>query len=500
MKKFLLIMFLAYDLFAVEPLDVSDIAQSENPTEEQVNDLYSVGNFEVAWRNYQTEKKKDPNSEECKKAKERHDNLPGEIYPYLYYELSVVSREAESEIEEAAIEKLKKAFSLGTGTRVRIIDATSYINGLYISRSEKDRLIKALTSDEELERQVEIFCENHRFVDTSRKLMESLFAKDATLPGGLKIPDNLKDNPKLRDVIKSHMIDESKKSRVYREAMVSYMARSKAFNFLSDYCYAPNKFKSHLIIKGKESLFHVQSGSLFYSDKKFYGRSMVNEEDSAEESMPQVCDLDPSLAFFHEIGHALDFFSHANSYVGVDQTNIVVPKLLGIDTDLDKFNQDRNLKLKILKKDMRTVWYLKNMIEHKEKQLNSIFGFPIFYLKKLFAKEKEINNILDSLEPNLDNSDFINRVFMDDSKEVWQIFGVFYNGDTLYINKMSDFSLYCDLGLPIRSDHVAFKTQKEKTSLDLVIKHGLPRDVYSALMEINGTTMDAYLQKIHGKK
>ena len=43
MKKFLLIMFLAYDLFAVEPLDVSDIAQSENPTEEQVNDLYSVG-------------------------------------------------------------------------------------------------------------------------------------------------------------------------------------------------------------------------------------------------------------------------------------------------------------------------------------------------------------------------------------------------------------------------------------------------------------------------
>jgi len=495
MKKILFTVLLAADLFAMDPNVVFDIARSENPIEAQVNNLYEIGDIETAWRDYEIKNEKDSNSEECKKAKEKYDKLIQDIRACSPLELKLVSRESESEIEKDAVEKLKKALSLGANTTVRIIDAESYIKGLYLSQSEKDQLIKALSSDEELERQVEIFCESYRFVNTSRKLRKSFFTRDIMLPGGLKIPDNLKDNPKLKDTIRSHMIEESKKSQVYREAMVSYMARSKAFNFLSDYCYAPNRFKSKLIIKGKEPMFYNFSGSIFYLDKIYYYHSMVNEKDSINESKLRLFDIRPSLAFFHEVGHSLDFFSKVNDYVGLDQTGAIGPKLLGIDTDQDKFEQDRHLYLKILKKNMIQAFSLRNKITGEK---GGVLRFLVYYLKNLFKKDEEINGLLDSLKSNLDNPYFLTKLFMDNSTEVWQIFGIFYNGDTLYINKMSDFALYCNLGLPIRKDHIIFYNRNSKVfCLD---KRSLPYDVYSALMEINGTTMDAYLQKIHGKK
>ena len=376
---------------------------------------------------------------------------------------------------------------------MRVIDARSYINGLYLSRAEKDNFLKALTSDEELLRQVDIFCENHKFVDMSSQLLNNLHS------GITEMPNDLKNNPVLKSSVRSHLLDDSRKSRVYREAMISYLARERAFDFVSDHYSTPNKFKDKLIAKYTEGKFNFL-GVLCYQYALGYVNSLFGSFNSIPEpSAPWPFVLDPKLIFFHEVGHVKDFFSTANLWMGMDRTIKILPKLVDIKADIDVFDQIQSYLLEELSQDMETLQYLKN---------------------KLKTKETDLDKILDSWRSNLTNPVFMSEFSLDNSCEAWQIFGVFFssynNGssfiDTLYINKMSDFALYIDLGMPIRCDHFGFiETVDLKEELDdnkkekqefigddfkEMLEYTLPLESYGSLMEFHGTSMQAYVLKL----
>ena len=494
MKKILFAMLIASDLFAMSSNSVFDIARSENPTEQQVKKLHVA--FDQCRKDEQTQYKiaceeyeKDPNSEEYSQINDKHNQLAVELTSYIHNELRVVSRDLGSE-EKIAGEKLKKVFSLDSNTNIRIIDAESYINGLYLNRKKKDLLIEALHSDEELEKQVDTFCENHRFVDMTSQLLNNRFVWEKEKLNACKEEfDDFRDDAALKSAVRSHMLNDSARSPVYRQAIVTYLAKKKAFDFVSEHYLYPNRFKRKLIVNSKEAGLIYPNEILCYDSGVYPANTLFKNQDSVfREKAPWSFPLTPNLVFFHEAGHSLDFFSRANSYMSMDQTEKIISLLLNIKADLDIFDRYRPFLYEKLKKDTTGfLEYLKDMLE---------------------TRETDLDNILDLLRSNLTNPVFMAKFSLGDSAESWQILGVFFNkyngNNTLYINKMSDFALYCDLGLPIRSDHWFYlglgkdSRRKEDTAkyLAKLLKYSLPLEQYGALMELHGISMQAYILKL----
>jgi hypothetical protein len=493
MKKLLFATLVVSDLFAMNSSSVFDMARSENLTEQQVKKLHSA--FDQCRKDKQTqyemaceEYKKNPNSKEYSQINDKHNQLEVELTSYIHNELSVVSRDLDSE-EEIAGEMLKKAFSLDSNTDIRIIDAESYINGLYLNRKAKYLLIKALHSDEELERQVDTFCENHRFVDmTSQLLNNRLVWEKEKLNACKEEFDDLRDNATLRSAVRSHMLNDSARSPVYRQAIVAYLAKKQALDFVSDHYLYPNRFKRKLIVNSKEACLIYPNEILRYDGGIYQANTLFKNQDSVfREKAPWSFILTPNLVFFHEAGHSLDFFSLVNYYMSMSQTEKIISLLLNIKADLNIFDKYRPFLYEKLKKSTESLEYLKYI---------------------LGTKETDLNNILDLLRYNLTNPVFLAKFSLENSAELWQILGVFFNkyngNNTLYINKMSDFALYCDLGLPIRSDHLGYlglgKDSRRKEDpakyLTKLLEYSLPLEQYGALMELHGISMQAYILKL----
>lgn len=500
-KKFLIVALLSSDLWAMNPSKVFELAYCENPTEQQVQMLHNAWDEcleeQRKWCKIANEEyKKNPYSEEYKKACEKSEKLNIELQTYLHNELSVVSRDIFSETG-SAIDNIRRHFSTDETHvyNVRIIDACSYINGLYLSRSDKNSFLKALTSDEELLRQVDVFCRNHRFVDMSSQLLNNLES------GISEMPNDLRNNPILKSSIRSHLLEDSKKSRVYREAMVAYLARERAFDFISDHYVAPNRFKDGLIVKYSEGMIHLSTKVLCYQYTLGYVNSLFESINSIPGlSAPWQFILDPKLIFFHEVGHINDFSSVANSWIDMNRTTKILPTLVNIKADLGIFDQIRPLLSEGLSKDEYALQYVKS---------------------KLKTNETNLDKILDLLRANLSDPFFISEFSFENSSEVLQILGVFFSSfnsnkntfiNTLYINKMSDFALFCEQGLPIRCDHFGYietidtrdelnddKIEKRKfikIKLREMLKYDLPLESYGSLMEFYGISMQAYVLKL----
>lgn len=493
MKKLLFATLVAFDLFAMNSSDVFDIARSENPTEQQIKRLHAA--FDQCRKDEQTQYKiaceeyeKDPNSEEYSQIYDKHKRLSVELTSYLHNELRVVSRDLNSE-EKIAGERLKKAFSLDKNTSIRIIDAESYINGLYLNRKEKDLLIKAIHSDEELEKQVDMFCENHRFVDMTSQLLNNRFVWEKEKMNACKEEfDDLRDNAVLKFSVRSHMLNDSAKNPAYRQAVVAYLAKKKAFDFISEHYLYPNRFKRKLVVNSKEAGLIYPNEILCYNDEVYPANTLFKNQDSVfREKAPWSVLLTPNLVFFHEVGHSLDFFSTANAYMEMGQTEKIVSSLLNIKADLNFFDKYRLFLYEKLKKNAESLGYLRSILE---------------------TEETDLDNILDLLRSNLTNPVFLVKFSLENSAETWQILGVFFNkyneNNTLYINKISDFALYCNLGLPIRSDHLSYldlgKHSKRKEDsanyLKKLLKYDLPLEQYGALMEFHGISIQAYVLKL----
>jgi hypothetical protein len=173
--------------------------------------------------------------------------------------------------------------------------------------------------------------------------------------------------------------------------------------------------------------------------------------------------------------------------MSMSQTEKIISLLLNIKADLNIFDKYRPFLYEKLKKSTESLEYLKYI---------------------LGTKETDLNNILDLLRYNLTNPVFLAKFSLENSAELWQILGVFFNkyngNNTLYINKMSDFALYCDLGLPIRSDHLGYlglgKDSRRKEDpakyLTKLLEYSLPLEQYGALMELHGISMQAYILKL----
>lgn len=498
-KKFLIVALLSSDLWAMNPNKVFELAHCENPTKQQVQALYDawdkcMDDYRKWYKIANEESEKDPNSEESKKACEKSEELRIELQTYLNNEQEVISYWGTS---KTVLDKIRNSFSTNETYvyNVRVIDARSYINGLYLSRAEKNNFLNALTSDEELLQQVDIFCENHRFVDMSSQLLNNLFFNKR------EILDDLKYNFALESSIRYHLLEDSKKSRVYRETMVAYLARECAFDFISDHYVAPNRFKDRLIVKYSEGMIHRPTKVLCYQYTLGYVNSLFRNVDSIPgANSPWQFTLDPKLIFFHEVGHINDFFSIANFWMDMDHTAKILPALVNIKADLGIFDQIRPLLSENLGKDEHTLLYIKS---------------------KLKTNETDLDKILDLLKANLSDPFFVSEFSFENSSEVLQILGVFFSSfnsnkntfiDTLYINKMSDFALFCEQGLPIRCDHFGSietiytkdefnndKSEKRKfikSKLREMLKYDLPLESYGSLMEFYGTSMQAYVLKL----
>ena len=501
MKKILFATLVASDVLAMGADKVFKVSGCSNPTEQQVQGLYDDFDkarderkkcYELAMEEYN----KDSYSAQFTEANYNNEAALSKLDDYFHNELREVSR-FPSPKEENDLKNIRRYFDLKY-VNIRIVDANSYINGLYLSRERKNSFIKALTSDEELSKLVDKFCDEFKFMDMTSDLYKELCADKVDLSMDLKL------NSMLESDVRSHMLNDSKKSKVYRELIVSYLARTNAFNFVSDYYISPNRLKNRLVANWKEAALIGASGTICYSYENFYGASLFKHFSSLPQDeiyYPWYCPMKPSNVFFHEVGHALDFFSQ--TMTRSDHTlETVYPKLVDIRVNHAAFDEQREKILKAFSEDPESLSFTK---------------------ESLRTEETDLNSITDLLRENLTRPIFQSNFLITSSAEAWQIFGIFLEShkkpyiystgektfsysDTLYINKMSDFALNCDMELPLRchhlgmsdNDYIALKKnpKAEKSPLRSIIEYHVPLNTYGALMQIYGTSMQAYVFKL----
>lgn len=190
--------------------------------------------------------------------------------------------------------------------------------------------------------------------------------------------------------------------------------------------------------------------------------------------------IDIDSIFFHEIGHYVDFFSRTFQNVGCDRTmSTIAMKFFNLQVKLDEFKS--------------AIGDLKKNIGKNPGVLES--------LKELFGIDfKTVEDFLKYTEENLSNNLFQIKVLMENSAEVWQMFGAFLleNGDRhiLCINRMSDFALSIEKRGSIRANHNGKTNEDLKDALKekepTFFHHSLPIEVFGTMMEFLGTSLEAY--------
>ncbi len=190
---------------------------------------------------------------------------------------------------------------------------------------------------------------------------------------------------------------------------------------------------------------------------------------------------------YHEMGHCIDFFNFLFHTCSLNMRNIV-PKFLNI-----KVNQ----------KDWQSYE------EHvRQKSINSAKDF-INFVKLVDNSVNNLENALSKMQANISNKVDQAKLSFHNNMEFWQIIGLtlvkpnLYNtSKAIFINKLSDFALYIDLGLPIRHDHLGY-TYKELTDSDIdyynnssIFLFDIPYEAYGTMMEIYNSSWDQYTGKL----
>ena len=428
MKKTLCALLFATNLFGLNP---SAISKLDNPSEEHVIPILNE-----ALANFETFK-----------------NI-------ALNEVETISREPNKH-EASAVSKFVAQLSAPID-EVRIIDATSFINGLYLDRQRKDYFIQLLSNDneEDIHQLFREFADKTEFSDLV-----------------------------LKNKVLDWMIKGSNSSDVYKNLMISYIARTEAIRSICARYLFPqhdwyNKIEWCEISASCDKVIYVPRAYNYY-----VFHSCFNSHQTIRQTKSNFFEYigDMEYVLFHEIGHSTDFFSRVMLYTKLDKTiEQIAPDFFNLTTYVDRFDAIRDE----LKKEMET-----DLSDPSEQNNINIF----------INNFKNIDEYLDYIRNNLDNKLIQSLVLINHAMEAYQIFGTLLlendNKKTLYINMMSDFALSLNKGTPIRMDHLGFDSFNLQSFLsddnfDQCIQFNMPIESYGSLMEVHGTTLSAYVLKL----
>ena len=424
MKKTLCALLFATNLFGLNP---SAISKLDNPSEEQI-----IPMLNDAFANFETFKNIARN------------------------EVEIISR-APNEHEKTAVSKFVAQLSSPID-EVRIIDAQSFINGLYLDRQRKDYLIQLLSNDreEDVNQLFREFADKTEFSDIV-----------------------------LKNKVTEWMIKGSNSSDVYKNLMIAYIARTEArHSICARYIWPPqdrhNKIEWFERSRSTYGLIDIKR-----KYDEYIMRSYFKSKDSinilAVDKFGYLLDIEDVL--FHEIGHSTDFFSYATNFVKCDKTiELIVPDFFNLITYVDRFDEIRDEIKKEMEAEPEALQDIKDM---------------------LGIEFKNIDEYLDYTRNNLNNRLIQAKILLTNSSEAYQIFGTLLLEDdhkkTLYINMMSDFALSLSKNTPIRMDHLgalkADAAKDDKKHMPFVQCY-LPVEIYGSLMEVHGTTLSAYVLRL----
>lgn len=451
------------------PKQLTELSRDPHPKEEDVQALSEQANeiFEnlMLWkRQYNlldelfhliidstTKKERKKINKAKRKCFSHYRNFSSKLKDLRIAEMDIISRDPiGAEID--AVQKLIRALNLpptfSTVKKVRIVDATSYISGLFLDKEWKDHYLSTLNSDSPDIDIEETFSD---FVEDRRKVTFS--------------------DPVLKSTILSHMIHGSE-NHVYRNLMISCIARNTARHPLSyrypyyvDGQIIQNKSENFGIVRDNRS--HVTCNNVIgldtCSDERTHNKTLFQ---SAYSQIGYETDCfhyvdDQESIFFHEVGHAIDISPNRSFIMDICD----YPTFYAASSFLDLDITD---------------------LESKA----TFFNFPVLFTKSNYEALNQT------------------KICFTSPKEIWQLFGIYMLLDgsyknILYINKMSDFALKTSLGKPIRMDHLgkAWKDLQQyllelRDKGRVAVKYRLPLEAYAALMDVCGFNLCGYVLKL----
>ncbi|MBQ3564525.1 MAG: hypothetical protein IJA14_00065 [Alphaproteobacteria bacterium] len=526
-----------------EQLTPNVVVSLKNPQEEQVSAMYNTWQemkqqaSKAAWNYFYERKERDTNQNdqiyELESYKKWLEQVSKMTEPALD-EVNLISRPPKPE-EQEAVEKVKNALKLSDISEVRIIDAESYIRGIYLSDSDRQFFLNWL-HDADHAKDAALFDKYLSKFNFPNQFMNENHE--------LEIKDLNSSNEGLKQKIQEMIAKSSLESKTYRELMICFFARASSIQSVCS-----------RLAYGK-CLNEIFEGEMScYSPAGIALRS--NGEGRSERTF-----IESSQVFFHECGHSLDLFSAKFDSDKANETmSTIAPKFFNfsvyeslcsflkmqIEKDpsflaelqktfgkiksIDDFDKRLCSFLKMqIKKDpsflaklQKTFGKIKS-IDDFDKRLCSFLKMqiekdPSFLakLQKTFGKIKSIDDFIACVKSNVDV--FLASFLMESSAEVWQIFGVALltngyisyleetvhtsteditslrlekpiNRRILLLSRMNDWPLSLDLNCLIRGDHLGAEATLP------FFHYQLPTEVYDALMNFHGTSWEKYKQKV----
>lgn len=413
----------------------------------------------------------------------------------------------EKEIED--LQDLRLIAEKHGVNEIRIIDAESLINALHLDESEKDRFQDLLKkgTQEEIENEIEDFIKNSKFNEEA---------------------DPSNEEGYLREHVKNVLVRGAKKSKIYRDETIAFIAWSKAnepaLYDVKTCPYIMDSKKTYPYIMDSEwqnrstTFRAVKTGSqAFYKNidldlsenrpGNFYLYGLSENQPSHRLAYNEKID-----SIFHEMGHvisgnmALATDVSLESYLNKQSSDIAM-EIAGESIILQNENRSVKKGLQLLGNfaDFCTGGRASDFIKEKFMKvlgLNSRIVLP---------KERESKI---KLFEKLGSSDALyTRVFLFHRPvELMQIMGIssgIHNGqNVLYLNKLSDCANSVLTGNYIRVDHNGDKKDRNFLlrfdncvvwpSLAYLIKGGvgINLDFYKALIKAYGSDPDDYFKRL----
>ncbi|MDR0632499.1 MAG: hypothetical protein LBF54_04715 [Holosporaceae bacterium] len=370
--------------------------------------------------------------------------IPGEIYS--------ASRAPTPHEEHAVLSIMGLLDSCGTPVHeVRIMDAGSLVRAMQISDYEKASILYLL--------------------DASPGEACSFIQQFLLITS--KFQDGYTKN-RVVDAI----VHGCEKSKIYRDAFITLIARLVAEPSISTHYIA-----AFAAVAGQTNRLTGPLSFLRGQSKSNYNAIHIANLAKTHRSLfgPIGNVFYDFLVLFHEAGHSIsaDFVDAASAFGLCENIFLISSNFMHIDVYPHGLNQ--------------LIQRIKN---------NSLFRQQILQILKKYFPETNA----DGLELKLSDialSRYMQEVLLLHKEgEIFQIKGLFavkHGGrKILYVNSLSDFALYSQMGLPIRSDHLSaydFISQ----ILSQIFIFSMNFEFHGAMLAVHGDSMESYwLRLVYG--
>lgn len=360
-------------------------------------------------------------------------------------EIREASRAPVSHEIDASFSLIRLYSSYGISIdEVRFIDARTLIDGIILPNEKKEYFKTFLNPDVNLQ-----------------PLINKL-ANEASFVG-----------PYIKQRVLQTMADGINESRIYRDSIVAFIARLESS---VSACVLVGALTDGVDFFPEPVIFQTGEISSSYYDAIYmnYDENILYDSLFLKSPWAIKACMSKKSVLFHECGHSTSgHFVSAALECDMDKTMRLASKFTVAEAN--KLCFETAVELLSACDDI-----------HNKHIIESI---------KLSGRVHSDNEIIETMTTSR-LEEFIAEIVLSNSTEVFQMFGLMLlecnNKNTLYINLLSDFALFTELGLPIRCYHCSNEgAYQYEQALELC-----PNNIYGALFNIYGNSIEQYVLKL----